>query len=247
MESEELSSTPRKKTYRVVSHRCKGFGEPSNSSAALRAALASSVDEIELDFRMTKDGGLVAAHLPWFRSSAGIIRLISFESLSEALYNGLMTLSEALDLFAERGEGKLLRLELKGTGFEQQLLNAVVDRNLLDRVTLVSWRASTAKTLRTLNPNVRIGYSFLLGTQSSGWLPLCSPNKIPSLLLKTPTLINSVVIVPSLLYPNVMFIRALQSLKVEVCLVTTYGSWTKARIQELEVDAVFTSQPDQFS
>lgn len=163
-----------------------------------------------------------------------------------AAQNGLMTLSEALDIYADAGTDKRLRFEMKGAGFESEIIKEVSARDLLGRVSLVTWRESTAENIRAREPDIKIGFSFVLGTQGSGWMPLCSPLHIPPFLAKKRKLIDSVNIVPSYASPTVPFIRALQALNLEVCLVTSYGAWTKERIEKLGVDGVLTSNPADF-
>lgn len=246
MDTGESSCCSKKRQFRLISHRCKGFNQRSNSAAAFRAALSSPVDEIELDFRSTNDGGIVAAHLPWYRLPSGSFRLICSENYRVAAQNGLMTLSEALDIYIDAATEKRLRFELKGSGFERELIKEVSDRNLLDRVSLVTWRGSTAESIRALQPDIRIGFSFLLGAQGAGWFPICEPMRIPSIIAKKPNLISSVNIVPSYASPSIPFINALQDLNLEVCLVTTYGTWTKEWVEKLGVDGIITSNPNQF-
>jgi len=102
----------------IVSHRCLGFGAPANSAAALSLALQSNVDEVELDFRLTKDGALVACHTPWYVTRTGRPYRISKLTLVQAVRLGCMPLPEALEIFAQLGAGKRLRLEMKSSGAE---------------------------------------------------------------------------------------------------------------------------------
>jgi hypothetical protein len=163
-----------------------------------------------------------------------------------AAQNGLMTLSEALDIYTDAASEKRLRFELKGSGFESELIKEVSDRNILDRVSLVTWRVSTAENIRALRPDIRIGFSFLLGAQGAGWFPICAPMRIPPIIVKKPNLFNSVNVVPSYASPSIPFIEALKALNLEVCLVTTYGTWTRERVEKLGVDGILTSHPHQF-
>ncbi len=231
---------------RVISHRCLEFSAPANSKAALRHALASSVDEVELDFRLTVDGSFVAAHLPWYRTPDGRFRRVITTTASMAHEHGLLTLSEALESVTDHVSSKRLRLEIKSRGAEDVLLDVVRAHGLSERVTFISWHIDSLQRLRRLDPTIRLGYSFLMGCQGAGRAPLALPRAIPAVLKDREMLLHSVNIVPSCFAPTPKFVTDLRSYGAEVILVTSYGLWSRSRVDMLGVDGVLTSDPGSY-
>ena len=246
MSTEQHSDDYPTHQLRVISHRCQGFGAPANSKTALCAALSSSAHEVELDFRLTRDGSFVAAHFPWYRTSRGKFLRVAATTHSRAQDDGLLTLTDALDIISEHSSHKGRRLEVKSRGAEEALLDAVRSRGLSERVTIVSWHSDSLRTLRSLDPTIRLGYSFLIGVQGGGRMPFTFPSAIPTLLRDRPNPINSVNIVPSCFAPTRAFVSDLRGLGVEVFLVTSYGLWGPERVKALGVDGVLTSDPGLF-
>lgn len=231
---------------RVIAHQCLGFNAKPNSAAALHAALESSVDEVELDFRLSRDGSLVAAHLPWYRSTDGRLHRVAAVTASSAREHGLLTLADALTIVSNNTSDKRLRLEVKSTGAEESILSAVQSHGLFERVTIVSWYSHSLRRIRSLDSNILLGYSFLMGCQGGGRLPFCFPRALPALLKDNPLAVNSVNIVPSLFSPTPAFIADLRGCGVEVLLVTSYGLWSPRQVEALAVDGVVTSDPGAF-
>lgn len=236
----------RGRPLRVIAHQCLGFNAKPNSAAALHAALESSVDEVELDFRLSRDGSLVAAHLPWYRSADGRLHRVAAVTASSAREHGLLTLADALTMVSKDASHKRLRLEVKSTGSEEIVLNAVQSHGLSERVTIVSWHSDSLRRLRSVDSHIRLGYSFLIGCQGGGRVPLCFPRALPALLKDTPVPVHSVNIVPSLFSPTPAFIADVRGCGVEVLLVTSYGLWSRRQVEALAVDGVVTSDPGAF-
>jgi glycerophosphoryl diester phosphodiesterase len=229
--------------FKIIAHRCMGFTAEPNSAMALRAALGSSVDEVELDFRLTQDGCFVAAHLPWYRAPDGRLYRVAAVSESRAREHGRLSLGEALEIVSQDGSRKRLRLEIKGRGAEEVVLKAVHDWGVSDRVTIVSWNTTTLRSLRAMDATIQLGYSFLMGCQGSGFLPFALPRAIPVVLREGRVRVDSINIVPLGCALNASFVSDLRSYNVEICLVTSYGLWTRKAVVALGVDGVLTSEP----
>ena len=91
--SKDSSNEPTR--LKIVGHRGAAGLAPENSLAAIKAALANNVDEIEFDIRVSKDGVPVLYHNSAL-STGQVIRDQTCEALKAADAN-LATLAEALD------------------------------------------------------------------------------------------------------------------------------------------------------
>ncbi len=145
---------------RIISHRCRGYGERENSLAAFTKALLSDVDGIEIDCRITKDRKLVVHHDASYRDALGRKHIIKDEPLHAALDNGRMSLDTALVLFAKHGRGKFLDVDIKAHGEEAQLVRLVRAHGLERQVVIVSWIGKSLEDVHALAPELRLSLSF---------------------------------------------------------------------------------------
>lgn len=225
----------------VVSHRCLGFGAPANSALALTRALQSGVDEVELDFRLTRDGAFVASHSPVRVSNYLKPVLISSLTRSEAVDLGYMTITEALTLFAEYGTNKRLRVEIKTSGAEESLIRMISDYGLLDRVVLVSWKTATLKRLRALSPDVSLSLSYIAGLHGDGLLPLAPLSSLPTSVTDTTIRLESLTILSAVGSPSPALIRTLRERKLDVFVLGRCHESELDRLRALGVSGVLTS------
>ena len=231
----------------IVSHRCLGFGAPANSAAALSGALQSNVDEVELDFRLTKDGAFVAAHTPWHVTRTGRPYRISKLTLVQAVELGCMPLSEALEIFAHLGAGKRLRLEMKSSGAEATLLQTISDYGLLDRVVIVSWKRAALRTLRELSPSVSLSLSYILGLHGDGFLPIASPLYLPAAVRDTSIQLESVNILSPLCFPSCRLVQTLRDRSMDVFVIGEGGPNGPEKLLERGVRGILTSSREFLS
>lgn len=228
----------------IVSHRCLGFGAPANSALALTRALQSGVDEVELDFRLTRDGVFVASHSPVRLSKHLKPVLISNITEIEATAMGCLSLTQALALFAERGANKRLRVEIKTPGSEEYLLKTISDYGVLDRVVLVSWKTSTLKRLRQLSPTVSLSLSCIIGFHGDGILPLAFPSTLPTSATDTDIRLESLTVLSVLGSPCPNIIKKLRERKLDVFVIGTLQGNELERLRDLGVSGVLTSSKD---
>jgi len=235
-----VDSKPTK--LRVISHRCLGFGLPENSASALQAALASSVDEVEVDFRITRDGNLVASHFDLFFDRRGLPRLVSWGDLHTHQEHGLMTLEQCLTLFERQGGGKRLRLEIKSQGVEQQVFDAIARAGLTDRVVLVSWNAGALRRFRTLSSAIELSLSYIMGLHGSGTLPFALPTELPAVLDDVTVGVRSVNIIRGLIGITPEYVAKLTSRGIEVFVTSRGGDQEVEKLRDLGVTgALFSS------
>jgi glycerophosphoryl diester phosphodiesterase len=115
---------------------------PANTLASFDAALEVGVDMIEFDVRARR-GELVLAH-----------------TLLDARLPRRVRLADALDhLSSRRFEGIELNVDLKRSGCEPALLDALRAAGMLERTVISSQLPAILDRVRSLEPHARIGIS----------------------------------------------------------------------------------------
>jgi glycerophosphoryl diester phosphodiesterase len=151
------------KRFRIIAHRCCGFGEGENSLGALRKALASSVDEIEVDYRVTKDRKLLLIHDARYTDAHGKRHVVRKETLAEARRNGRHSLEDALRYFARHGKNKIINIDIKDYGEEAQLITLIKKYHLATRIIIVSWLAASLERVHQLAPELPLSACHRVG------------------------------------------------------------------------------------
>lgn len=153
---------------RVVAHR--GMHAPTgpvdNSLGAFRSALDAGADALELDVRRTRDGVLVVHHDPAVAGSATAIGKLDFAQLPK-LPDGqhVPTLDEVVGL-AAAADSRLV-VELKETGYERQVVDALRQRVAPDAFELISFSSGSVRAIEAIDPSLRTGY---LAPKMPTWL-----------------------------------------------------------------------------
>jgi glycerophosphoryl diester phosphodiesterase len=130
-------------TYRRVGHKGADHIAPGNTLASFDAALAAGVDMVEFDVLRLADGRLVLAH-----------------DLRDAGRPGVLTLDEGLDhLVTDAYAGVELDVDLKQSGYEREVIEALRARNLVQRSLISTMEEESLPVVRELEPGVRIGWS----------------------------------------------------------------------------------------
>jgi len=124
-----------------IGHRGAAALSPPNTIAAIEAALELEVDMVELDVLALPDGKLVLGH-----------------SLRE-LAADPTSLDHALDLVAQR-PGTALLADVKRTGYEGELVDALRRHDLLQRTLASSADLPTLQALRRVEPALARGRTY---------------------------------------------------------------------------------------
>jgi glycerophosphoryl diester phosphodiesterase len=131
---------------RRVGHKGADLIAPGNTPASFDAALEAGVDMIEFDVlseRSDGTGALILAH-----------------DYKAARKGVPPTLDEGLDhLAAEAFTGVELDLDLKLPGYELRALDALRERELIDRTIVSSQYVESLAVLRAAEPTLRLGWS----------------------------------------------------------------------------------------
>jgi glycerophosphoryl diester phosphodiesterase len=218
----------------IVSHRCLGFEASENSLRGFVGALSSAVDQIEVDLRLTCDNHYVALHLPYYFTRKGKIRLIAHRTFQKARRDNILTLDEILDAYVHSGCSKVLRLEVKVSGQEQELVRILEDRKLIGQVVVASWSCTILQQFAKISPALQLSYSFLEC--------FISPSRLRRILNAHP-FIKSICIVPlvSRLFPTYI-----SRYVVPGCQLFMVSSATYSEVALLEangVDGIFSQNP----
>ena len=133
---------------RRVGHKGADLIAPGNTVASFEAALAAEVDMIEFDVLPERADGTGELFLAHDYADLGRRR-------GEAL-----TLDDGLELF--RGEayaGIELDVDLKLTGYEDRVLDALRAAGLLDRSMISTMEEPSLQHIRAVAPQVKLGWS----------------------------------------------------------------------------------------
>ncbi len=126
-----------------VGHRGAETVAPGNTLASFAAALDAGVDMIEFDVLRLRDGRLALAH-----------------DLEEVARREPVGLEEGLDHFAEEAyAGVELVVDLKGPGYEREIVEALAARDLQSRAVVTTQYPETLDRVRALAPELRRGWS----------------------------------------------------------------------------------------
>lgn len=130
---------------RRVGHKGADLIAPGNTFASFDAALAAGVDMIEFDV---------------LREEAGEDLILAHDWADAAGRDSPHTFEEALAYFAsEAFAGVELDVDLKLPGYELRVLEALRERDLLDRALISTQYEESLARLRAAEPGVRLGWS----------------------------------------------------------------------------------------
>ena len=144
----------------ILAHRgAKGLVKFENTFEAFDKALEVGADGIELDVRKTKDNILIINHDP---SINDII-------IKDKTYEELLTITKSLgyilpkfeDVLIKYGNITLLDIELKETGYEEEIITLTTKYLSYDKYFIKSFRKSSIIKIKELDKNIKT--SLLIG------------------------------------------------------------------------------------
>jgi glycerophosphoryl diester phosphodiesterase len=137
---------------RLVGHKGADLIAPGNTLESFRAAAAVGVDTIEFDVLWLPD-----AELPPEQRAP----LTVAHDWEDAASRTPLTLTEALDAFLEPPLDKVeIDLDIKLPGREEEFVEALRERGLIDRAMISTMEMHTLKRVLELEPNLRRGWTF---------------------------------------------------------------------------------------
>jgi glycerophosphoryl diester phosphodiesterase len=129
-----------------VGHKGADHIAPGNTLASFDAALAAGVDMIEFD--------VISEH------SDGSGELLLAHDWEDAAKRTPHTLEEGLEHFTQAAyDGIALDVDMKTTGYERRVVQALRDRDLVDRTLVTTMEEPSLALLRDRHPEIRLGWS----------------------------------------------------------------------------------------
>lgn len=150
----------------LVAHRgAVGPGQPENTMAAFRLAIANGAEVIEIDLRGTKDGEIVVIHDPTVDRTTNGSGAVADQTLAQLRLldagrgERIPTYQEVLRLVS--GTGIVLLLDIKKGGVldREKVIRVTEDHDAVARVIVGLRSLEDLRTFRALNPGLRtIGF-----------------------------------------------------------------------------------------
>jgi glycerophosphoryl diester phosphodiesterase len=137
---------------RLVGHKGADLIAPGNTLESFRAAVDAGVDTIELDVIWLRDADLpVEQRAP----------LTVAHDWADAASRTPLTLAEALDAFLEPPLDQVeIDLDIKLPGREEEFVEALRERDLIDRAMISTTEMHVLKRVLELEPNLRRGWTY---------------------------------------------------------------------------------------
>jgi glycerophosphoryl diester phosphodiesterase len=205
-----------------IGHRGTAALAPANSAAAIEAALAAGVDLVEIDVLAVRGGGILLTH------SA---RELSSEPLA---------LDDALGLVAAHQAGVLL--DVKGAGFERELVAAVRRHGLLERALVSTTRLGVLRRIAALEPELQRSVTYPRNRSRAAVLarvPGALPGRVAGLVVRAgaaAATLNHRIVTPAV-------VERCHGPGIAVLVWTVNDAPLFRRLDDLGVDGVITDDP----
>ncbi len=141
---------------KLLSHRLRGFAEIENSLSAVVEGFESQVNYFEIDTRVSADGKIYVHHDPTIPFNGKTLYFCrehsqTLERVRYGTGEPLLPFNCLLAHFKPyASKGRLLYIDIKDYGFEEEHLSAVRSYNLEESVAFVSWIPQTLLKLSEL-------------------------------------------------------------------------------------------------
>ncbi|MGH7807472.1 MAG: glycerophosphodiester phosphodiesterase [Thermodesulfobacteriota bacterium] len=225
-----MNDTDKRRFFKIA-HRGASAYEPENTLRSFKRAMEMGAEMMELDVRFSRDGHLVIIHdkkVDRTTNGRGLVRemtLRELKNLDAGKGEKIPTLEEVFDL----GKGTIRYvLELKDRGVEEEVINLVRDKGLIEDVFIASFHCDLIKRAKSLEPRIRTGLIMLFSFDTAGRGKECSADAVaPSQHFITRGMVERV-------HKNGMFL-----------FTWTVDSPKKAKkLKDMGVDGIVTNKPD---
>ncbi len=138
----------------MVGHKGADLIAPGNTRESFAAAVEAGVDTIELDVLWTRDGH------PRLATSERTPLVVAHD-WHDAERRQPLTLGQTLDAFAGPPLDRVeIDLDIKLPGREEEIVEAVRERGLLERAMISTMELSTLARVHELEPGLRRGWTY---------------------------------------------------------------------------------------
>ena len=141
-----------------IGHRGARTYEVENTLKSFEKAIELGANAIELDVRLSLDRQLIVSHDDNLKKVYGKDVLISkttFAELKQLTENRITTLEEACSFLGSKVE-KIL-VELKEVGYEKAVMEVIREKELYDRVIVISFHEESLSNIRDLDERIETG------------------------------------------------------------------------------------------
>jgi glycerophosphoryl diester phosphodiesterase len=147
----------------ILGHRGYSGKYPENTLLAFKKAIEGGADGLEFDVRATKDSKLVVVHdddLKHLCHKKGKVSEKKYSELMDYTIQGhrIPLLSEVLD-YLKATEIKIINIEVKSQGHEEELLEAIWKSEIENKVLVSSFNYLVLEKIRSLDHEIRLGYA----------------------------------------------------------------------------------------
>lgn len=147
-----------------IGHRGTRAYEPENTLRSFKKAIELGVNAVELDVRKTKDDKVVVIHdakVDKTTSGKGSVSELTLDEIKQLVTEKgekVPTLEEALDFLDLKVK---IIIELKETGFEEEVLRQIRERGLENNVVIVSFIEEALGKIREIDEAVETGLIYV--------------------------------------------------------------------------------------
>ncbi len=141
-----------------VGHRGAKAYETENTLESFKKAIELGVNAIEFDVRSTADDKLIVSHDDNLKKTFAEdvpVNEATLKELKELTGNRLLTLEEALNFIDAKVE-KIL-VELKESGYEKKVLDAIKKERLEERAIVISFHEEAIANVRKFSKKIETG------------------------------------------------------------------------------------------
>ena len=147
-----------------IGHRGASAYEPENTLRSFQKAIELGVNAVELDVRRTKDNQLVVIHNANVNKTTngnGSVNELTLDEIKCFVTEKgekVPALEEALQFLGKR---VTILLELKETGIEEQIINLVNKKGLIENIIIISFHEEALRKVRELDPKIITGLIYV--------------------------------------------------------------------------------------
>jgi len=147
-----------------IGHRGAKAYEPENTLRSFQRAIEYGVDAVELDVRKTKDNQLVVIHnvdVNKTTNGNGPVNELTLDEIKKLVTEKnekVPTLEEVLTLV---GKQVKILIELKETGYEQNVLDLIHKKGLIDNVIIISFKENALQKIKELDSKITTGLIYV--------------------------------------------------------------------------------------
>lgn len=249
-----FGSPKRSKDFRITGHRGAAGLAPENSLEAVRVALKSGVDRIEIDVHQTKDNQIVVIHdfsVDRTTNGKGQIKDLTLEQIKSFNIKNpdnsvsdlkIPTLGEVIETI---GDSSILLIEVKKEkelypGIEQRIVDIILSHHASGRCIIQSFNDEVLSQVHAIEPGLELHKLFVAK------LPLFSiifDGKLKCKKLKSYDYVSEF----SVYYPFVTraLIKKVHKLNKKINVWTVDDTIKMKKLIDIGVDGIITNYPDK--